>query len=403
LKLKIKNIIKLFIFVIQIYEVFLLVIKGQIKPSHVFFICAKEDHGIRIKNATISQILDPMRYQLEERKILCASFFWCEAPKNSISQFYPYYPIFPFLHLPFGLKVFFALFGKPKVICAIGWNKSILEYAKKNNILTVEPIHGFGLGKSDYVWGTKQNIKYAPDIFLAYDNQTFETLKSNKYKKFKVIRCAHHGFDRQTIAPFMNKRLFKKTKKSIKSKKIILVTLQHGYDGARKQLNHLISNGLIHDELAAALKSLSQKFIIIKAHPVQIINSTWQDTLKKLKSIFHGYKFIDTKKFHCEDIFELLKITDLHITMGSGSIVEASLMGVPSIALCPSLAKNGILSDAFDYAKAKKLLIKCPLQKEKIVNSILTCQPKKNIKKLHKIENSYPTGFTVLGKMINYL
>jgi hypothetical protein len=89
--------------------------------------------------------------------------------------------------------------------------------------------------------------------------------------------------------------------------------------------------------------------------------------------------------------------------MGSGSIVEASLMGVPSIALCPSLAKNGILSDAFDYAKAKKLLIKCPLQKEKIVNSILTCQPKKNIKKLHKIENSYPTGFTVLGKMINYL
>ena len=87
--------------------------------------------------------------------------------------------------------------------------------------------------------------------------------------------------------------------------------------------------------------------------------------------------------------------------MSSGTIVEAALLEIPSIGLCPTLLKSGILSDAFQPADEKGLLVKCPLKKDIIIGAIKSCSLRFNFKNDKVKENLYPSAHSVLREYCN--
>ena len=345
----------------------------RVKKSPDFlFICHDVDRQFDLDGKLFSQYLDPIAYRLEKQGCSIQRVTWAFSNQNSTQQLFRYKNLDAIIQIPFiGAFIFFMLVGRPKAIITIGWNQKIRKLARRYKVKTIEPIHGFGLGKKDYMYGIGKTNLIIPDLFLAFDNQTYETL-SSKTDKESVIRCKHPYIERKKMINELNPEH--------------TYTLQHGYEGTRHFLKGILPNGIIHDDVIKAIKELKDYFWIIKAHPVQLARGDWKQTKSFLKDSFGNLRHVDEDNFNNADITDILLASDLHITMTSGTTTEAAMLGVPSIGLCPNLRSGGSMEDAFEYARSKQLLTVCDLSYNSILDTIHSLVEKKSEASLTKVD-----------------
>lgn len=279
---------------------------------------------------------------------------------------------------------------KPNAVIAIGWDEEVLQILKQKKILSIEPVHGFGLSCFDYKSWIEPKLKNnsCPDCFLCFDNQTYKTFQSKLPKNHNVFRARYQG-DRRSrlLKPFNEYQKLKLRKIRKKYKKIVLYTLQHGYDGSRESLKNILENGVIHCEVIETIKKNPRIFFLIKGHPVQLQSQKWESIQVLLQENLKNLQNSDSVNFHYCDVYSLLKASDLHVTMMSGVIVEAAKLGLVSIGLCPSLKKSGLLKNSFRDAKNKKLLKIIDLKEQKISSTLrqLLKRKRKKLSNEHKL------------------
>jgi hypothetical protein len=233
-----------------------------------------------------------------------------------------------------------------------------------------------------------------------FDNVTYNTLRFNKKQNFNVIRCKNEVAKTDS----KNKLLVKETSNSLVKKKTVLVTLQHGYAGTHKFLCGILPNGIIHDSLIEVVKRRLDLDWIFKAHPAQLASPEWPSILDFLRSEFGGCAHVEFEKYNNKPAADILKKCDLHITMLSGTIVEADLLGVPSIGLCPTLRIGRISGDFFLPQRKSRMLKCCELNTTKILKTInfllkLKDNKKEQLKKIEK-EKHFPDAGRVVYQLL---
>lgn len=332
------------------------------------FICASVDRTLLADGRLYSRILDPIGYFLKIKDYKIKHISWDFDRRK-------YYFKYKYIGLVTRSHTFSFLFLKyiccPKVIVAIGWTEAFLSAAKLLKIPTVEPLHGFGLDADTLLYGTNNKIKLTPETFIAYDDQSFQTLNNNIFKNFSVKRCSH---------PYIENFFFNKDSRRFYGdlidrlkgdySKLGLITLQHGYEGSRDFLKNILPNGLIHESLVNTIYAQTEIFWIVRAHPVQFARGDWLETLASLQKLFKSHPNIDVDSFHTVDIVEVISRVDIHITMMSGAIEECALFDIPTVALCPTLANGGLMQNAFLSARTKGLLYLSDLSETAIADML---------------------------------
>lgn len=360
----------------------------------IVFFCGDSDKGIIKDGLYYSQIVDPL---IDYCKVSNLSYISISSPFSHISKCKTYSNshTINWVYLIFRRRVWAILFSRKirtKMVVGIGIPEELIRICKRYQIKTIELMHGFGLGKNDYVWGGDsqrecQNLK--ADLYIAYDQQTFETLSESFLHKSKVELARHHFFDREEFSKIkaIDALELKIKNKNFKNKNLnVLVSLQHGYDGSRSVLDNIIKNGLIHETLLNYINANKSINWIIKPHPVQVNGKDWDRIRKQLGLLLVNQDNIMIDEFINDDIIALMNFVDAHITMSSGVVVEAAMLNVPSLGLCPTLQPGGIMQDAFKYEENSNLFVKGLPSHNTINEFILKAADKKNNSLNEKLE-----------------
>ncbi len=377
---------KIRFFINAIFSLFILdSVDKNFKKVDVLFLCSDMDRAL-IKNGLLySQILDPLvemcansgiSYECVTRPFSRFKTEGLFSRSKTINWSYAFYR-----------KSFWRFFldnkVAPRVIVGIGICHRLNRLARLRGIVTVELIHGFGLAKDDYIYGVSarksRDCLMEPRCYITYDETTFGTLKGVSFDNGLVdVKLArHHFYDRSDLWNFDILSSTQKTiskYKSVGYKFVVLVTLQHGYEGSRDFLKNIIPNGIIHPLLTECIKERTDFLWIIKPHPVQLMRSDWRKTYRILCREFSGCHHVLIDDFISADIFAIFHFVDAHITMMSGSVVEAAMLKVPSLGLCPSL--QGSMNTAFEVEEQQGLFIRGHLTRSSIFDFLDEVQKK---------------------------
>jgi len=334
----------------------------------ILFICADANRAVMTNGKYYSQILDPV---VDYCRIKSISHMSISLPFSSMlpSATYSNSRTLNWAYLFLRHNTWRWLLSKrikTKLVVGINIPSELNSYAADNGIKTIELFHGFGIGENDYIWGCSArknvDVKREASIYIAYDKQSYETLRQSLgAKRITVNLARHHFYDREEYSQLnLIDRIESKIERvfSASSNMTVLVSLQHGYDGSRSVLNGILDNGLLPGCLIEFIRDNPSINWILKPHPVQIRSNMWpkiQDTLFEIFGKFENVSVID---FLDDDVFALLHFVDGHITMMSGTVVEAAMLGVPSLGLCPTLRRGGIMQDAFQNEEAQELFFR---------------------------------------------
>jgi CDP-glycerol glycerophosphotransferase (TagB/SpsB family) len=256
---------------------------------------------------------------------------------------------------------------QPKVVIGIDIPKSLVVSAKDRNVSVIELYHGFGRGPNNAVYFSKfkgeEKSKEWPTEIIVYDDQSYKTLTKMLPDMITVILARNYWFD---FLETVGQKYLSSVRSSLEDKlykyqKVVLVSLQHGYDGSREYLAGILDNGLIHSNILKLIDDRKDILFVLKPHPVQVASSDWKNVWRFLNSLEEANDNVVFERVVNTDIFSLLMLSDAHMTMSSSAIYEAGLLERPSIALCPTLQKGGFLQDAFKAVEDKGLLTRAKL------------------------------------------
>lgn len=354
------------------------IFKNDVRKTNVdfLFVCSTADLNVSNGTSCFSRFLAPAMHELREKGFSVECRLWpslkCDIPKT-------YYRRLSILLRSETLsRYFLKYFKKPGALIVIGSKYSLCEAAKKLSIPIIETAHGFGLDKDDYIWGIGCRLNPTVDQIIAFDDQTYEVLNSNRISPGKAVRCAHPYISSiihtAPAVPGVSQLMLDEKSRHVPKLKLgssALVTLQHGYDGTIDAFSGIIPNGIIHYSLLEVIHESPDINWIIKLHPCQVTNrNLYKKTMHVLRSSLDSLENVSIVARPKYDIMELIASSDFHITMTSGTIIEAALIGVPSIGLCPSLRKEGVMQYAFSYAKHSRMLTLADLNKYSISAAI---------------------------------
>jgi hypothetical protein len=375
MKMQIKRMIKK-INALKIFDT----LKMGVEEVDIVFLSSDADKGLEIGGLFYAQIIDPLMDYCRREKIkyICISIPFSSLRKSST---YSKSHTINWAYLLMRRRVWKWIFEKKiktKIIAGVGLTTDLNIVAINNNITTYELMHGFGLGKNDYIWGSesrKYKKEILPNTFIAYDRQTYETLSNILKDRSSHVKLArHHFYDRDEYSDLktIEDLEIRFSKKELQNGKLsILITLQHGYDGSVDELRNILNNGLIHDELINCVKSHCDINWIIKLHPVQLRSDKYGWIRDRLEIIFNGRQNVFIDEYSNCDTYAILHFVNGHITMSSGTVVEAAMLGVPSLGLCPTLRNGGIMSDAFIYEEIHDLFERGSLNSD-CINSYIS-------------------------------
>ncbi|QTR48503.1 hypothetical protein [Candidatus Thiothrix anitrata] len=265
--------------------------------------------------------------------------------------------------------------SNPMCIIVIGSPPELCQAARERKIPCIELLHGIGYTK--VAWGYDKRTRLElPSGILSLDvcsTTTFQTLESVKiqqiphpflkrFRNSKNNNLPHEWQPNNTID---------------KNKKIILVSLQWGYDDSYPQLTGILKNHIILEELTGAIKLSINKNIIwaFRFHPVQLREKKYKYQLDFIKSFCENHLNTQWKWFTEMPLPVVLKQCSGHITMSSMSSYEAAYMGIKTLALCPTLQKGGYSQDIFSDLVNANYLTKAQVDAENIIEWAEKAQP----------------------------
>jgi hypothetical protein len=262
----------------------------------------------------------------------------------------------------------------PDVIVAIDPSAELCRTARDHRVKIVNVAHGYGYPANCAVHGplarAKTPPREEPHVFIAFDDITFATRNLGDEGKDTKTLLSRRDFFPEGEVP-------KEPEKQKRRRKSILVAMQWGYEGAVPELRNIIPDGIMAPALREVIRNSREITWLIKWHPVQIREEA------RYKKIQHYIRDnLRTGENHVRDvslepIHDLLADADLLITMCSMAVYEAAALGVPSLALCPSLQPGGPYAQYFLDLEKEGVLKKIPLSQGKIQEAIFSDFPGK--------------------------
>jgi hypothetical protein len=361
----------------------------------VLFVLPDANKSLKVENKLFSPHIDPLYIELS--KYYCCLSIARPITRIQSSKCFQKTLTFNWLYILLRGSMWKLVLVRfqPKVVVGIDFPKALVISAKEQNIAVVDLYHGFGCGPDDTVYFSKfkDERKYNewPTEIIVYDDQSYKTLTKMLPDAITVILARNYWFDfletvGQKYLSFVRSSLEDKLDKY---QKVVLVSLQHGYDGSRDHLAGILDNGLIHSNALQLIDDRKDILFILKPHPVQVVSSDWKNVWQFLNSLEETNDNVVFERVVNTDIFSLLMLSDVHVTMSSSAIYEAGLLERPSIALCPTLQKGGLMQDAFKVVEDKGLLTRAKLNGLDLVQFFDNPAHFTKIKKKHAGYNEY--------------
>lgn len=250
-----------------------------------------------------------------------------------------------------------------KRIVTIGCNDELCKAAHELGVLHVEILHGIGYTPMPWGWDKKTKESLPQEIYTL-DLVSTETFKELEKHDIKVTQIQHpflKKFTPENLINLPNEWVVSPGKENRKS---ILVSLQWGYapnlDCYPEFAGVLEENGLFPEELLTVIKNTSKDiFWRFRFHPIHYRN---QKKYKKhfdfIQNIIDKYQCGEWKESTFKPLPSVLSQCTGHITMSSMSSYEAAYMGVPTLALCPTLKKGRIYESFFNDLAEDGYLVK---------------------------------------------
>lgn len=291
-----------------------------------------------------------------------------------------------------------------KYIFAIQPPHELCLAAHNLSIKVIEPIHGMNLSVNDNVFmNTIHSIpdNQLPDFYLTFDKQTLNSLsfflKGRAAKPFYMPHPWHVECYKNTSTLVNNN--FKSDRSFDSYDKIILLSLQWGYDGEREIFNGLISNGVIHEAILEVIQKYSNFYWLIRLHPVQMKGNRYLKHRTLVYELAKKFENIEYELATSTPLPILLSKVDGHITMSSGSAGEAAQLRVPSLMLCPTLREGGALYGSFTITDCQEIISFQEATTENVYNWIN--QIRKKDEQL-RYENNAKDVQSVLKKVMEF-
>lgn len=328
-----------------------------IKSSDFMLVCHDSNRGLSLNNQAYSPLLDSIKDQIEAKGFTCITiaYPWSKLVGEkgygnpiAINRSNLYAKVIKKLFGNFGLKPELRLYERiislsnPKVMITIGCNDSICEAARNLGVFHAELLHGIGYSSMKWSWD-KKAIEHLPQCILSLDpvsTQTFLELE----KKGVLIQEIPHPFLRRFQGDSFEQipREWWAPKKNYFYQKEVLISLQWGYAPGIDELDQfkgILDNGLFYKELEKVIElTCDTIFWRFRLHPVQYRNQKkYNDILNFIECFVDCHENCDWKESTYIPLPSLLPQCSGHITMSSMCSYEAAYLGVPTLALAPSL------------------------------------------------------------------
>jgi hypothetical protein len=247
------------------------------------------------------------------------------------------------------------------------------------------------MGYTDFSYKYKNNNpEVLPDALICYDDTSAEAWTKLTGHPQSVIKTSHPWFvrfmsdgDRAGIE--LPRALLNKAKSFTR---VVLVTLQWGYDGEIEEFKNVIQDGFLAQEIRTAIQQTGERVLwILKLHPVQITLPRYSNHRRLLKSLEMSLPNVYTD---CNDIPLplLLTLAHGHITMISMACYEAAWLGVPSLTLCPTLLEGGHYQNYFDDLVKSGYVEKAPLNSKALALWLEKLELKKKLPFMQVFDNT---------------
>ncbi|RPF74962.1 MAG: hypothetical protein CBE49_000355 [Rickettsiales bacterium TMED289] len=218
-----------------------------------------------------------------------------------------------------------------KIFC-IEPTQSMLKVCNLKKIKVCEVQHG--------VIGThivKEN-KYFADNFLTWDRRSSENILIKTQKKVDPITSVNMLYYQHLL----DKKYKGSNKIQISDKKNILISLQwglvstHKYDAIKLEKSFLPLSFINFCK-----KNMKNYNFIFKLHPMSIKKREAEVIFEDLKRHNLVNNFDDFLLSANQSVYEALNLADIHVTLYSSIVIEASNLNIPSIILDPHCNKGG--------------------------------------------------------------
>lgn len=237
----------------------------------------------------------------------------------------------------------------PEVIISIRPDTGLASAANKLGIELIEMQHGV-IDFSHWWYGKKSANELSPQelpsIYFCWNDYSANVIKSWGVKKNKRVYVVGHPWLNHSEQADQDMYGVKR----LQNRPRILVSLQPYIesDGANP----------LDDELVAAIKSTSHKYSwAIRLHPLQLETREKFRIDSYLNTLFGSLPNVEWEKASKVSLPRILSETDLHITRYSSVIIEASMLGVVSIALSPHLRPTGKYGTLFSSEREAGLVL----------------------------------------------
>ena len=227
---------------------------------------------------------------------------------------------------------------------------ALISACKNLNIPVIDIQHGiqsdyhFAYGKFKKILARRDSL--LPDIFYVWGKKELKTIDSWKSKEMSVFIGGNNYLDiwkddHSSLSESFTEKL-KNTYSLNKYKKVILFTV-HPLEGYDKEI------------VEAIKESPKDWFWFVRLHPTRTA------MLGYIKERIGDVKCgIAIEKVHTLPLYALLKVSDVHITERSTTIMEASVLGIKSIMtleLSKDLFRREVQMGMAQYVNAVKKIL----------------------------------------------
>ena len=296
----------------------------------VLFVLPDANRSLKVENKLFSPHVDPLYIELS--KYYCCLFIARPITRIQNSECFQKTLTFNWLYILLrgSMWKLVLMHFQPKVVIGINIPKSLVVSAKDKNVSVIELYHGFGRGPNNAVYFSKfkgeEKSKEWPTEIIVYDDQSYKTLTKVLPNAITVILARNYWFD---FLEAVGQKYLSSVCSSLEGKldkyqKVVLVSLQHGYDGSRDHLAGILNNGLIHRDVLQLIDYRKDILFVLKPHPVQVASSNWKYVWQFLNSLEKTNDNVVFDRVINSDIFSLLMLSDAHITMSSSAIIRTA-------------------------------------------------------------------------------
>lgn len=219
---------------------------------------------------------------------------------------------------------------------------SIIDLAKKKNILSVAIIDMLSNSNSRFSGISKNPLNHKPDKLIVTDSQTYEKFKNMGIKDKDIFVCQHPQEERINNKKETFGKVFKRRKEESKrwlfvAENIDLVNPSESYYsqeyGFKGRGTCSWRTGIILEEIIDCLKDINFKHkLIVRLHPKNKIDQfdKWQN---------------EVSFDEISDPLESIWCSDVVLGMSSNLLVEAMILEKPVISILPRVKEIHWMSE----------------------------------------------------------